>query len=37
MINLVFYVFSKNKDFSLEIENNSEEAFLRYIELISIF
>jgi len=37
MSKLIFYVFSKDKDFSLEIENNSEEAFLRYIELVSIF
>ena len=37
MSKLVFYVYSKYKDFSLEIENDSEKAFLRYIELVSIF
>lgn len=37
MQKLSLYVFSHHKDFALEIDNNSEEAVLRYLELISIF
>ena len=37
MQKLILYVFSNNKDFALEIDNNSEEAVSQYFELISIF
>jgi len=37
MQRLILYVFSNNKDFALEIDNNSKEAVSRYLELISIF
>jgi hypothetical protein len=37
MQKLILYIFSNHKDFAIEIDNNSKEAELRYIELISIF
>ena len=37
MQKLILYVFSKHKDFALEIDNNSKEAIARYFELVSIF
>lgn len=37
MQKLAFYAYCLNYDFALEIDNNSELAFKRYIELVSIF
>ena len=34
---LTFYVYSKHGSFGLDINNDSETAFVRYLELISIF
>lgn len=34
---LTFYVYSKHGSFGLNINNDSETAFVRYLELISIF
>ncbi len=37
MEQLYFYVYSKNNDFSIGIDNNSQKAFSSYLELVSIF
>ncbi len=37
MEQLVFYVYSENGDFAIEINNDSEEAVTAYMELLSIF